>query len=100
MTEQEIRNVFQRAGKLLYCDKITVSVFIENETEITGRCIMWYRKEKQIDEHKRICERLRLYDMLRMGFDGAFDYVNLGEYLPTGYTDNYDVENIDFVLGK
>lgn len=98
--EQEIQNTFEKAGKLLYCDHITVSDLQETELTIDGVCKMCYKREKHIDEQKRIQEQLRLYDMLRMAFDGVFQWVEFTEFLPLKYNDEYDIVKIPFELGK
>lgn len=98
--ELEIQNTFEKAGKLLYCDHITVSDLQETELTIDGVCKMCYKREKHIDEQKRIQEQLRLHDMLRMAFDGVFQWVEFGEFLPMKYNDEYDIVKIPFELGK
>ena len=98
--EQEIQNTFEKAGKLLYCDKITVSDLQETEHTIDGVCKMCYKREKHIDEQKRIQEQLRLQDMLRIAFDGVFQWVEFTEFLPMKYNDEYDIVKIPFELGK
>lgn len=98
--EQEIQNTIEKAGKLLYCDHITVSDLQETELTIDGVCKMCYKREKHIDEQKRIQEQLRLYDMLRMAFDGVFQWVEFTEFLPMKYNDEYDIVKIPFELGK
>ena len=98
--EQEIQNTFEKAGKLLYCDHITVSDLQETELAIDGVCKMCYKREKHIDEQKRIQEQLRLHDMLRMAFDGVFQWVEFTEFLPMKYNDEYDIVKIPFELGK
>ncbi len=98
--EQEIQNTFEKAGKLLYCDHIAVNDLQEGELTIDGVCKMCYKREKHIDEMKRIQEQMRLFDMLRMGFYGVFQWVEFGEFLPMKYNDEYDIVRIPFELGK
>ena len=38
--------------------------------------------------------------MLRMAFDGVFQWVEFTEFLPLKYNDEYDIVKIPFELGK
>lgn len=94
MTKEEILNVFEKAGDLLYCDKIAVYDFHKNE----GDCYLYYRKEKHIDEMIKDREKYRLFDMLRMGFDDTVGWVSFKD-TGTRYDGEYDIIQITFELG-
>ena len=98
--ELEIQNTFGKAGELLYCDHITVNDLQETELTIVGECSMLFKREKQIDEQKKVNEIFRLHDMLRMGFYGAFDSVGFKQYYENSYNDEFDIVTIPFELGK
>ena len=98
--EQEIQNTFEKAGELLYCDQLIINDLQEGELTIDGECSMLFKREKHIDEQKRIQEQMRLFDMLRMGFYGVFEWVEFTEFLPMKYNDEYDIVKIPFELGK
>lgn len=94
MTEQEIRNVFEKAGDLLYCDKIAVYDFHKNE----GDCYLYYRREKHIDQMIIDREKYRLFDMLRMGFDDSIGWVSFKD-IGTKFDCEYDIIVVTFQLG-
>jgi hypothetical protein len=98
--EQEIQNAITKAGKLLYCDKIELYDLQETELYFEGELRMYYKNEKHIDEHKRIQEQLRLHDMLRMAFDGVFQWVEFTDFIMPTYDDEHIIVRIPFELGK
>lgn len=98
--EQEIQNVFGKAGELLYCEQLIINDLQETELTIVGECSMLFKREKQIDEQKKVNEIFRLHDMLRMGFYGAFDSVGFKQYYENSYNDEFDIVTIPFELGK
>lgn len=98
--ERKIQNVFGKAGDLLYCDQLIINDLQEGELTIDGECSMLFKREKHIDEQKRIQEQMRLFDILRMGFYGVFQWVEFTEFLPMKYNDEYDIVRIPFELGK
>ena len=94
MTKEQILSVFEKAGDLLYCDKIAVYDFHKCE----GDCYLYYRREKHIDEMIIDREKYRLFDMLRMGFDDSIGWVLFTD-IGTKSNSEYDIIVITFKLG-
>ena len=98
MTKERLNKTFLKAGKLLFCDDLNAEYVIDNKT-CQGTAFMYYKREKHIDEQKRIQERFRLHDMLKMALYDYVDYIEFEPPEPMSYTDKYDIVKVVFEMG-
>lgn len=98
MTKERLIKTFEKADKLLLCDNLNAEFVIDYKT-CQGTAFMYYKREKHIDEQKRIQERFRLYDMLRMALYDYIDYIEFEPPEPMSYTDKYDIVKVVFEMG-